>query len=91
VSAKENDFRTVWGVRLRAWRTRLDQAGLGGLADGLERGLKPLGPLAAQLLWFSQPGFALFGQYDSIGGLADLLEDLPDQPEDQHTTTGFGQ
>lgn len=70
---------------------RLDEAGLGGLADGLEHGLKPLGPLAAQLLWFSQPGFALFGQYESIGGLADLLEDLPGEPDSDHTTTGCEQ
>jgi hypothetical protein len=77
VAKKENDFRTVWQARLRGWRARLEQAGLGGLAEGLEHGLRPLGPLAAQILWFSQPGFALFGQYEAIGGLADLLEDLP--------------
>jgi hypothetical protein len=86
VAQQENDFRTVWQQRLRRFRARLDQAGLGGLADGLETGLKPLGPLAAQLLWFSQPGFALFGGYESIGGLADLLEDLPTGPgQDQST------
>ncbi len=80
MSQQESDFRTVWLTRLRGWRAQLDKAGLGGLADGFEQVFKPLGPLAAHILWFSQPGFALFGQYDAIGGLADLLEDLPDEP-----------
>lgn len=64
-------------ARIRGWEARLDQAGLGELARGIEQGLRPLAPLAAQFLWFSQPGFALFGQQDSVGGLADLLDDLP--------------
>lgn len=83
MSQQESDFRTVWLTRLRGWRVQLDKAGLGGLAEGLEQGLKPLAPLAAHILWFSQPGFALFGQYDAIGGLANLLEDLPDEPDTQ--------
>jgi hypothetical protein len=77
MSEQETHLRSVWLDRLRGWRERLDQAGLGGLADGLQQGLRPLGPLAAQVLWFSQPGFALFGQYEAIGGLADLLDDWP--------------
>ena len=86
MAQQENDFRTVWQKRLQRIRARLNEAGLGGLADGLATGLKPLGPLAAQILWFSQPGFAIFGQYESIGGLADLLEDLPAGPgQDQST------
>ena len=85
MTAHETELKASWEKRLRGWRARLDEAGLGGLAAGLQAGLKPLGPLAAQLLWFSQPGFALFGQSDSIGALADLLEDLPgDDP-----TTGL--
>ena len=80
MSQQESDFRTVWLNRLRNWRAQLDQAGLGGLVDGLEQALGPLGPLAAQVLWFSQPGFGLFGQYESIGELANLLENLPDEP-----------
>jgi hypothetical protein len=82
VSEQETDFRTLWLARLRGWQARLEAAGLGGLADALAGGLKPLGPLAANILWFSQPGFALLGQYDAIGGLAELLDDLPASHDD---------
>ena len=85
MTTHEGESRALWLSRLHGWHARLDEAGLGGLAAGLAAGLKPLGPLTAQLLWFSQPGFALFGQSGSIGALAELLEDLPD---DDHTT-GF--
>jgi hypothetical protein len=77
VTELDSRFRSEWRLKLRDWQARIDAAGLGELARGLEQGLRPLAPLAAQLLWVSQPGFALFGQYEAIGGLADLLDDLP--------------
>ena len=55
------------------WSHRLEDAGLGGLWGALRDGLKPLAPLAAQLIWFAQPGLALFGQSDPAGELAALL------------------
>ena len=55
------------------WSQRLEAAGLGGLWGAVREGLKPLGPLAAQLIWFAQPGLALFGQSDPAGDLAALL------------------
>lgn len=55
------------------WSQRLDAAGLGGLWGVVRDGLKPLGPLAAQLIWFAQPGLALFGQSDPASDLAALL------------------
>ena len=57
----------------KKWSERLEAAGLGGLWGALRDGLKPLGPLAAQLIWFAQPGLALFGQSDPAGDLAALL------------------
>lgn len=63
------------------WVERLEAAGLGGLWGALHEGLKPLGPLAAQLIWFAQPGLALFGQSDPAGELAALLNgDLASSP-----------
>ena len=55
------------------WSQRMEDAGLGGLWGAVRDGLKPLGPLAAQLIWFAQPGLALFGQSDPAGELAALL------------------
>jgi len=55
------------------WSQRLEAAGLGGLWGAMRVGLKPLGPLAAQLIWFAQPGLALFGQSGPAGDLAALL------------------
>lgn len=62
--------------KLDEWRQRLDSAGLGGLADGLGYALRPLGLLAAQFLWFSQPAFGLFGRGELAESLAESLEAL---------------
>jgi hypothetical protein len=77
----DDQWRIVWLKRLKSWQFRLDDTGLSGVASAFSDAFRPLGPVAAQLLWISQPGFALFGQYDSIDGLANLLNDWPDYPE----------
>jgi hypothetical protein len=69
------------------WEQRLEQAGLGELFGALKQGFKPLQPLAAQLLWFAQPGFALFGRADAIGALASSLADDGD-PAPDHVQHG---
>jgi hypothetical protein len=66
------------------WNKRLEAAGLGGLWGAVRDGLKPLGPLAAQLIWFAQPGLGLFGQSGPAGDLAALLNgdfDLSSEPD----------
>jgi len=69
------------------WEQRLEQAGLGELMRALKQGLKPLQPLAAQFLWFAQPGFALFGQAAAIDALASTLADDGD-PSPDHIQHG---
>lgn len=53
----------------------LASAGLGEIVHAIGHALQPLAPLAAQMLWFSQPGFALFGQSEAISSLAELLNE----------------
>jgi len=79
----ENQSTSDQKLPAQEWRRRLEQAGLGELAGALADGLKPLSPLAAQLLWFAQPGFALFGQADAVGALANALSG-DDDPSPDH-------
>lgn len=37
--------------------------------------IEPLGPLAAQLLWVTQPAAGLFGAHDTLGEIARALEE----------------
>ena len=60
-------------ITLHEWRQRLNYAGLSGLADGLVYALRPLGPLVAQFLWFSQPAFGMFGHSQLAGALAEFV------------------
>ena len=66
--------RQQWLNRAAAWEQRASDAGLAAVFVSLRDALTPLAPIAAQLLWVAQPTFRLFGEADSIGALADLLE-----------------
>ncbi len=67
---------------IRGWEQRLERAGLSDLANIVKEGFRPLAPLAAQLLWFAQPGFALFGQSEAVGDLASFLAGEEDSSPD---------
>jgi hypothetical protein len=62
----------------------LPDGGLVLISGLLWEAFRPLGPLAANLLWFSQPGFALFGKTELVDRLATLL----DNPEGDQTGSG---
>jgi len=36
--------------------------------------IEPISPLAAQVLWVTQPAAGLFGVHDTVGEIAHLLE-----------------
>lgn len=80
------NWRTRWVGRIEAWEARADAMGLAGLWGALRDGFKPLAPVAAQLLWITQPTMALFGEADSISALADLLE----HPDSEHPVPSEG-
>jgi|GEM_PF-1395239 len=68
-------WRERWLVLAEAWESRAAEAGLSDILEALRGAFHPLMPLAAQLLYVSQPTFALFGQADAVGALAELLMD----------------
>ena len=72
-----DDAHERWRRRAGAWRARLADLGLDGLLVSLAQAARPLGPLAAQVLWVAQPTLDLFGGDLSreAGALADLLDD----------------
>jgi len=72
---QEHNHGLVW---LKTWQRRLDSLLPEGLGRVVTDSLRPLGPLAAQFLWLSQPGFALFGRSTEIAALAELLESEDD-------------
>jgi hypothetical protein len=74
MATEGNRWHARWVEWMDLWQSRADQAGLAGVAEALREGLRPLAPLAAQVLWVAQPSFALFGEADAISALADLLE-----------------
>jgi len=69
------EWRERWREAGQTWKVRLETAGLGGIAEAFREALNPLTPLAVQLLWLVQPGFAMLGQPELITGLSDLLEE----------------
>jgi hypothetical protein len=69
------DEETRWRAITQAWEERLADAGLADLAQAMREAMRPLAPLAAQLVWFAQPAFALFGRYEAAGELAEYLND----------------
>jgi hypothetical protein len=72
-------WRHHWQRRVQQWEAQAGEVGLSGIYDALHHTFRPLAPLAAQLLWVAQPTLSLFGEAESIGALADLLEH-PDTP-----------
>ncbi len=60
---------------VQRWEHRLDEAGLGEVGRALAWAMRPLAPLAAQLVWIAQPGLGLLGEYESAGALAEWLDD----------------
>jgi hypothetical protein len=67
-------WQARWLALARRWQNRLVNAGLGEIAQAMGQAFTPLAPFAAQILWFTQPGFALFGQSEAIHSLAELLD-----------------
>jgi hypothetical protein len=80
-------WKERWHEIESTWQARLDATGLGAVFGALGDALKPLAPLAAQVLWFSQPGFAVFGQSDAVGALAEMLESPPEPGPDHVSRT----
>lgn len=74
---------TSWEARWQRLADRLtrraDRAGLGGVAEAATTALRPLSPVAVQLLWIAQPVSGVFGGADAIGALAELLDERPEQ------------
>jgi hypothetical protein len=57
------------------WVDKAKKHGFGNILSLVLDGLKPLGPLGAQLLWILQPASGLFGWRKAIGELAETLEE----------------
>jgi hypothetical protein len=57
------------------WEERLNQSGLGGLIHTIIHAMRPVAPIAANLLWITQPAFALFDRGKEIEELANQLSD----------------
>ena len=72
----ENNHRR-WLERVTNWQEQVADIGLDGLLTALVQTARPLGPLAAQLLWVAQPTLNVFSTHvsDDAGSLASLLED----------------
>ena len=75
-----NTWQIRWPTLAQRWQRRLVDAGLGEIVQAVSQAFKPLAPFAAQVLWFTQPGFALFGHSEVINTLAELL-DAPQRPD----------
>ena len=70
----KNRWRTRWLELAHNWGDRAAEAGLGGVVGAIGEAVRPLAPVASQLLWFAQPAFGVFGQADAVGALAELCE-----------------
>ena len=70
----DNTWQARWLALAQRWQNRLADAGLGEITQAVGQALKPLAPFAAQMLWFTQPGFALFGHSEAIHTLAEMLD-----------------
>jgi hypothetical protein len=67
---RSNGSRSVAG-----WEERLDQPGLGGLIHTIIHAMRPVAPIAANLLWITQPAFAMFNRGKEIEELANRLSE----------------
>jgi hypothetical protein len=75
-----NHWQTHWLSLAQNWQHLLADAGLGEIAHSVGYALRPLAPLAAQILWVVQPGFAILGHSEAVGALAALLDE-PEAPD----------
>lgn len=66
-----------WVGHALNWRERAAEVGLDGLLSALAQVMRPLGPLAAQVLWVAQPTLGMFsGELsEDANALANLLDD----------------
>lgn len=71
------EAQSRWFRRAGRWRARFADLGLESQFEVLGEVLRPLGPLAAQMLWVVQPTLGIFdGDLSKeAGALADLLHD----------------
>lgn len=67
-------WKTRWSTLAQRWRHHLADAGLGEITQAVGHAFKPLAPFAAQVLWVTQPGFALFGHSEAVDALAEMLD-----------------
>ena len=74
---ERNEGLTRWTERAAQWRARLADLGLDGLLEALAPVARPLGPLAAQILWVAPPTLGVVSGTISqeAGALASLLDD----------------
>ncbi|MBN1122584.1 MAG: hypothetical protein JXJ17_16020 [Anaerolineae bacterium] len=72
------------------WEERLNQSGLGGLALSIIHAMRPVAPIAANLLWIVQPAFAVFGRAEEIEALANRLSDSPGEDGMNQPPPGSG-
>ncbi len=70
----KDTWQARWLALAQSWQKRLADAGLGEIAQAMGQAFKPLAPFAAQVLWVTQPGFALFNRSEAIHALAELLD-----------------
>lgn len=75
-----NHWQTRWLSLAQSWQHLLIDAGLEEIAHSVGYALRPLAPLAAQILWVVQPGFAILGHSEAVGALAALLDE-PEAPD----------
>lgn len=67
-NARREQVIDQWAARLRRWE-------LAPIAPLLLQAFQPLGFIASQAVWFSQPFLTLFAQDGSVQELAWLLDD----------------
>jgi hypothetical protein len=57
------------------WIKQIKARGLGGAFGVLLDIIEPMGPLGAQILWVAQPTLRVFGAGETLGHMAQALEE----------------
>jgi len=57
------------------WIKQIKERGLGGAFAVFLDIIEPLGPLGAQILWVAQPTMRVFGAAETLGQVAQALEE----------------
>lgn len=70
---KDNESGSV-PYMVKQAQNKLDDTGLGGIVKALSEAFLPLKPIMAQMMWFLQPAFGLFGQADEAESLAKYFD-----------------